>query len=134
MDKKYNGLKEKDYQHESDTIAGETIYFKTATSANTPQDFNNLDNSQKIFIKHCLESADTLIRKHQPNSNIDDFTPQTLDNIIDQWNADSTKFTCTENYFMNTIGTAFGHYLVKTYKMKWTMIKDEYETQTTLRQ
>ncbi len=128
MDKKYNELTEKDYEHKVDTVDGEEIYFKTALSASIPQDFTNLDTSQKLFIKHCLEGADTLIRKYQPNSTIDNYTPQTLDNIIDLWNADSTKFTCSENYFVNTIGTAFGQFLVKTYKMKWTMVNDEYGT------
>ena len=129
MDKKYNELTEKDYTHESDTVDGETIYFKTATTANTPQDFTNLDNSQKLFIKHCLEAADTLIRTNEPNSDINNFTPQTLDSIIDKWNTDTTGFSCTEDYFINAIGTAFGHYLVKTYKMKWTMVTDEYGTE-----
>lgn len=126
--KKYNELTNKDYQHKSDTIDGETIYFKTATSANTPQDFTNLDNTQKLFIKHSLESADRLIRQHEPSFNIDNLTPQTLDKIIDQWNTDSAKFSCSENYFVNSVGVAFGHYLVKTYKMKWTMVTDEYGT------
>ena len=125
-DKKYNELTEKDYAHESDTVNGETIYFKTATTANTPQDFSNLDNSQKLFIKHCLEAADALIKTYDPNSNVDIYVPQTLDSIIDQWNTDTTGFSCTKNYFINAIGTAFGHYLVKTYKMKWTMVTDEY--------
>ena len=120
MDKKYNELTEKDYEHKVDTVDGEEIYFKTAVSASIPQDFINLDTSQKSFIKHFLEGADTLIRKYQPNSTIDNYTPQTLDNIIDLWNADSTKFTCSENYFVNTVGAAFGQFLVKTYKMKWT--------------
>jgi hypothetical protein len=128
MEKKYSDLSEKDYEHKVDTVDGEEIYFKTAVSANTPQDFTNLDNSQKLFIKHCLEGADSLIRKYQPNSNIDNFTPQTLDNLIDLWNADSTKFDCSGNYFVNTIGAAFGFYLVKTYKMKWAIVTDEYGT------
>ncbi len=128
MDKKYDELTDKDYEHKVDTVDGEEIYFKTAVSASIPQDFINLDTSQKLFIKHCLEGADTLIRKYQPNFTIDNYTPQTLDNIIDLWNADSTKFTCSENYFVNTIGTAFGQFLVKTYNMKWTMVTDEYGT------
>src|SRR5688572_7710520 len=107
MNKKYNELTDKDYEHKSDTLDGETIYFKTATTANTQQDFTNLDNSQKLFIKHCLEAADTIIRKHQQNSSIDNFTPNTLDNVIDQWNDDSTKFDCSEDYLVNTIGAAF---------------------------
>ncbi len=128
MDKKHDELTDKDFEHKSDTVDGETIYFKTATTANTPQDFTNLDNKQKLFIKHSLQGADSLLRKYEPNSNIDNFTPQTLDSIIDKWNIDSTNFSCSENYFVNTIGTAFGHYLVKTYKMKWTMVTDEYGT------
>ena len=128
MDKKYNELTDKDYEHKVDTVDGEEIYFKTAVSASIPQDFVNLDMSQKLFIKHYLEGADTLIRKHQPNFTIDNYTPQTLDNIIDLWNADSTKFTCSKNYFVNTVGTAFGQFLVKAYKMKWTMVTDEYGT------
>ena len=128
MEKKYNELTDKDYEHKSDTVDGEAIYFKTATSANTPQDFTNLDTSQKLFIKHCLEGADSIIKRHQPNSDIDNFSATTLDKIIDQWNHDSTTFDCTEDYFVNTIGAAFGHYLVKTYKMKWTMVTDEYGT------
>jgi len=128
MDKKYNELTEKDYEHKSDTVDGEEIYFKTAVSASIPQDFINLETSQKLFIKHCLEGADTLIRKYQPTANIDNYTPTTLDNIIDLWNEDSAKFSCSENYFVNTIGTAFGQFLVKTYKMKWIMVTDEYGT------
>lgn len=128
MDKKYNELTEKDYEHKVDTVDGEEIYFKTAKSASIPQDFTNLDTAQKLFIKHSLEGADTLIRKHQPNSSIDNYTPQTLDSLIDLWNADSTQFTCSENYFVNTIGTAFGQFMVKTYKMKWTIVTDEYGT------
>jgi len=69
-----------------------------------------------------------LIRKHQPNSSIDNYTPQTLDSLIDLWNDDSTQFNCSENYFVNTIGTAFGQFMVKTYKMKWTIVTDEYGT------
>ena len=128
MDKKYNELTEKDYEHKVDTVDGEEIYFKTAVSASIPQDFTNLDTAQKLFIKHSLQGADTLIRKYQPNSSIDNYTPNTLDSIIDIWNEDSTKFTCSEDYFVNTIGTAFGQFLVKTYKMKWTMVTDEYGT------
>jgi hypothetical protein len=128
MDKKYDELTDADYKHDSATVDGDTIYFKTATSANTSQDFINLDNSQKLFIKHSLESADTLIKKYQSNFSIDNFTPQTLDSIIDKWNADSTKFSCSENDFINSIGVAFGFYLVKTYNMKWTMVTDEYGT------
>jgi len=126
MDKKYSELTEKDYEHKVDTVDGEEIYFKTAVSASIPQDFTDLDTAQKLFIKHSLEGADTLIRKHQPNSSIDNYTPQTLDSLIDLWNADSTQFTCSENYFVNTIGTAFGQFMVKTYKMKWTIVTDEY--------
>lgn len=122
--KKYNELTEKDYEHKIDTVDGEPVYYKTAISANTPQEFRDLDNSQKLFIKHCIESADTLIRKYQPHLNINSYTLQTLDNIIDLWNADSTRFTCSENDFINYIGAAFGQYLVKTYKMKWTMVTD----------
>ena len=125
MNKKYNELTDKDYQHNSDTIDGETIYFKTTTFANTPQDFTNLDTSQKLFIKRYLEAANILIKQFGANSNIDNFTPQTLDNIIDQWNIDSTKFSCSRDYFVNSTGSAFGLYLVKSYKMKWTMITDE---------
>ena len=128
MDKKYDKLTDKDYKHKVDTVDGEEIYFKTAVSTSIPQDFINLDTSQKLFIKHCLEGADTLIRKYQPNFTIDSYTPQTLDNIIDLWNSDSTKFTCSENYLINTIGTAFGQFLVKTYSMKWAMVTDEYGT------
>ena len=128
MDKKHHELTDKDYEHKSDTVDGETIYFKTAITANTSQDFTNLDNSQKLFIKHCLEGADTLIKKYQSKSSIDNYNPNTLDSIIDQWNVDSTKFACSENYFVNAIGVAFGHFLVTTYNMKWKMVTDEYGT------
>ena len=124
-DKKYNELTDKDYQHKSDTVDGETVYFKSATVTNSPQDFINLDNSQKLFVKHNLENAGALIKQHEPNSGIDNFTPETLDKIIDKWNADSTKFACSGYYLVNSIGCAFGQYLVKTYRMKWTMVTDE---------
>ena len=60
MNKKYNELTDKDYQHQSASVDGETIYFKTSSTIIVPQDFTNLDNEQRLFIKHCLESADTL--------------------------------------------------------------------------
>jgi hypothetical protein len=126
--KKYNELTEKDYEHKVDTVDGEEIYFKTAVSASTPQDFTNLDTTQKLFIKHYLEDAGTLIRKHLPNSSVANFTPQTLDSLIDLWNTDSAKFACSEDYFVNTVGTAFGQFLVKTYQMKWAMVTDKYGT------
>lgn len=128
MKKKYSELTDKDYEHKVDTVDGDTLYYKTAVSENIPQDFTNLNTTQKLFVKHFLQSADTLIRKYQPPATIDNFTAKTLDNIIDLWNSDSSKFTCTENNFVNTIGVAFGHLLVNTFKMKWTMVKDEYGT------
>ena len=128
MDKKYHELTDKDYEHKVDTVDGEEIYFKTAVSASIPQDFINLDTSQKLFVKHSLEGAATLIRKYQPNFTIDNYTPQNLDNIIDLWNSNSAKFTYSENYFVNTVGIAFGQFLVKTYDMKWTIVTDEYGT------
>ena len=68
------------------------------------------------------------IRQYEPQFNIDNFTPKTLDKIIDLWNSDTIKFSCSESHFINSIGAAFGHYLVKTYKMKWTIVTDEYGT------
>ena len=128
MSKKYSELNEKDYKIQVDSVDGEEIYFKSAISANDPQDFTNLDSSQKLFIKNSLEAADSIIRKYKPDTNIDNFAPKILDDIIDLWNTDSSKFTCSEDNFVNAIGVAFGFHLVKTYKMKWTMVTDEYGT------
>ncbi len=126
--KKYGDLADADYKHNTDTIDGETLYFKTAISASTPQEFINLDTAQKLFIKHSLQSADSLIRKFQPESSIDNFTARTLDTIIALWNVDSIRFNCSKNDFVNIIGTAFGQFLVRTYKMKRVMVTDEYGT------
>ncbi len=97
-DKKYNELNDTDYKHDSDIIEGETVYFKTATTKIIPEKISNLDKEQELFIKQCLEGADSLIRTHFPNSNINNFTTNTLDDLIDLWNSDSTKFNCSKNY------------------------------------
>jgi len=128
MNKKYHELTDQDYKRDSAYINGDTIYFKTATLTSTPQDFINLDEEQKLFLEQSWESADILIRKYQSGSTIDNYTPKTLDNIIDIWNSNETKFSCSENDFVNAIGVAFGFYLVKTCNMKWTIISDEYGT------
>jgi hypothetical protein len=124
--KKYSELIDEDYNHEIDTVDGDTVYFKTATTVNTPQKITDLNKGQKLFIKSCLSGADSIIRKHLSNQNIANFTPSSLDEIIDKWNADSLQFQCTKEYFINCIGSAFGDYLARTYHMKWKIVTDEY--------
>ena len=124
--KKYSELTDHDYKHEIDTVDGDTIYFKTATTANTPQKITSLNSAQKLFIKECLLGADSIIRAFLPNENIKNFTPNSLDKIIDKWNEDSLKFNCTKEHFVNCIGAAFGDYLVTRYNMEWRMVTDEF--------
>lgn len=128
MVKKYEDLSKEDYEHESASVDGETTYFKTATTENPPQDYNDLDNEDNTFIKDCLDAADYFLRTFLSDSNIDNYTPASLDELIDQWNSDNAKFKCSQDYFVYVIGFAFGQYLVKTYNMKWTKVTDEYGT------
>jgi len=124
--KKYSELTEKDYKHEIDTVDGDTVYFKTAKTANTPQKIVSLNDNQKQFVKYCLLSADSIIRDHLSNKNIAKFTTASLDEIIDKWNEDSLQFHCTKEHFVNCIGVAFGDYLIRTYNMEWKIVTDEY--------
>jgi Domain of unknown function (DUF3806) len=124
--KKYSELTDKDYKHEIDTVDGDTIYFKTATIANTPQKIDSLNEQQKQFVKYCLLSADSIIRNCLSNKNITNFTTTSLDEIIDKWNEDSLQFHCTKEHFVNCIGVAFGDYLIKTHNMEWKIVTDEY--------
>lgn len=123
--KQFTELTDTDYKHETDTIEGDTLHFKSAMSANTHQIYNPLNDQQKDFIKDRLIDANSLIRTYIPNSNINNYTPKTLDNLIDLWNTDSSKFKCSKDYFINAIGVAFGEYLIKTYKMEWKILTDE---------
>lgn len=123
--KKYSELTDNDYKHENDTISGDTVYFKTAEIADEHQAFNKLNVQQEIFIKDCLTSADSLIRSYIHGVNINNYTPKTLDKLIDEWNVDSTKFQCEKEHFVNIVGFAFGQYLVKEYHMYWTIVTDE---------
>jgi hypothetical protein len=124
--KKYSELTDQDYRHESDTVDGDTVYFKMATTTNTPQKIASLNDDQKLFLKHCLSGADSIIRNGLSNRDIDNFTPASLDKIIDKWNEDSLQFHCTKEHFVNCIGAAFGDYLVRTYNMEWQIVTDEY--------
>lgn len=124
--KKYSDLTEEDYKHEIDTVDGDTVYFKTATIAKTPQTITDLNDDQKQFIKDCMFGADSIIRIHLSSKNIKNYTPNSLDEIIDKWNGDSLRFNCTKEHFVNCIGAAFGDYLVRTYNMQWKIVTDEY--------
>lgn len=124
--KKYSELNDQDYRHEIDTVDGDTVYFKTATTTNTPQKIASLNDDQKLFVKYCLLGADSIIRKRLSDEKTFNFTPESLDKIIDKWNEDSLQFHCTKEHFVNCIGAAFGDYLVRTYNMEWQIVTDEY--------
>jgi hypothetical protein len=126
--KKYGDITDADYKHESDTIDGQQVYYKSVTVANIPQNFINLNHDQVQFIERSLIYADTLINFIFPDKNIQNFTTETLDDLIDIWNTDSMKFKCNRERFVNSIGVAFGQYLVKNYEMKWKIVVDEYGT------
>ncbi len=126
--KKYTELSDSDYKQETDTIGGDTVHFKTAAVANTPQKITSLTDEQKQFISQCLSGADTIVTRGGFKSNHDNFTPKILDKIIDRWNQDSLQFHCTKEHFVNCIGAAFGDYLVRTYSLEWQVTTDEYGT------
>ena len=123
--KKYVDITEQDYKHDSDTIDVQRIYFKTATAANTAQEVINLNAGQVAFIRESLIHADSLIKVIFPDKSVTNFTIENLDDLIDAWNTDSSKFKCSRTYFINSIGVAFGEYLVKEYKMRWEIVADE---------
>lgn len=124
--KKYNDLTDSDYEHRIDTVDGEEVFYKSATSQVDPaQKFRALNNQQKMFIKEQLNLADTFLQKFQNKINIYNYTPENLDNIA-LWNEDSSKFNSSKSAFVNAIGVAFGTYLINKYKMTWAIVSDSY--------
>ena len=122
--KKYKDLIDTDYTHESEKVNGETIYYMTAISDNEPQKFINLDKTDNDFLIKCREFFDSIIKTNCPNKSQKDYTPETLDNLIDLYNA--KKLDCSQNAFVNSVGVAMGDYLVEKLGMKWIIVEDEY--------
>ena len=124
--KKYGDLTDRDFKHEVDTVDGKKIYFKTAQSADIPQKFASLKEEEINFIKVCSRNAVDIARTQLSDANTEHLTPEILDKLIDKWNEDSTKFSCSQHDFINAAGVAFGNYLVETYDMQWKTVSDEY--------
>ena len=128
MAKQFHELDDEDYEHHSKEVDGKTIYYKSSVSEMTKQEFGNLTKDDCEFIFQNLLSADSLISKHFAGQNLKTFTASTLDNLIDLWNHDETQFDCAKSEFVNSIGSAFGHYINKMIGSKWILLTDEYGT------
>jgi len=122
--KKYSELTDKDYKHDSSTVNGDTIYYKSAVTENEPQDFLEIKSTDKEFLNNCRAFADSLIKANIAGKSIKNFTPEILDNLIDLYNA--KKLQCSQNAFVNSIGVAMGDYLVDKLGMTWIVVEDKY--------
>lgn len=131
MHKKFHELSEDDYEYHSKEINGKTVYVKSSVSKMTEQEFSNLSKEDCEFIFQNLLLADQLLKIYSSNYSLKNFTASVLDELIDLWNDDSTRFDVSEPDFINIIGSAFGHYLNKTIGSKWLIVTDEYGTDYT---
>jgi hypothetical protein len=122
--KKFNELSDRDFKHETAIINKDTIYFKSAETANDKQKFMELDSIDKAFLINCRKAADSLIISNYSEFSIKNYTPKLLDKLIDLYNSDKLK--CSKDIFVNSIGVAMGDYLVENLKMKWIIVEDEY--------
>jgi hypothetical protein len=122
--KKYKDLTDKDYQHESASVNGQKVYYKTAITENEPQKFSELNKVDLEFMNNCRAYADSLIQLNFPNNSIKDYSAELLDSMINLYN--SNKVNCSQNAFVNSVGVAFGDFLVYKLNMKWTVVEDKY--------
>jgi hypothetical protein len=121
--KRFSELTDSDFKHVNSLVNGETISYKTAVTKNDPQKFLELDQNDIRFCASCRSFGDSLIRKHLPNNSIKDYTPETLDKLIDLYI--QGKVNCSQNEIVNFIGVLMGDYLVTHLRMKWVIIEDE---------
>ncbi len=122
--KKYIDLTDSDYKHDSDSVNGETIYYKSAETEKETQEFLELEASDKDFLNNCRTFADSLIKVHFNGKSIENYSPETLDKLIDLYNYN--KLECSKNSFVNSVGVAMGDYLVDKLGMTWTIVNDKY--------
>jgi hypothetical protein len=113
-----------DFKHESAIVDKDTMYFKSAETANEKQKFKELEQTDMSFINSCRKTADSLINNNYSEFSINNYNPKLLDKLIDLYNSDKLK--CSRDIFVNSIGVAMGDYLVDKLKMKWIIVEDEY--------
>ncbi|PQJ12703.1 hypothetical protein CJD36_002865 [Flavipsychrobacter stenotrophus] len=123
---KYDQLKESDYKKKTDTIDGEVVNSKEAIVKEIDQQITNLNSEQERRVEREMMKAGTLLKEHLKGISINNYTASSLDDLVDLWNNDNSKFNCSQDEFMNTVGFAFGQYLVNTHGMKWKIVNDEY--------
>lgn len=125
----YSELSEEDFKHDSDIVNGDTVYYKTSTlNANENETLLELNDGDSAFLRESLQQADTLLNLHKKGLTAKEATPKILDDLIDAWNKDNTGFHCSRAEFISAVGATFGYYEVKTYHMKWKVLKDAYGT------
>ena len=122
--KKYTELSDSDFKHESAIVEKDTIYYKSAETANENQKFMELEQTDKTFMTNCRKVADSLIRSNYSGFSIKNYTPKLLDKLIDLYNSENLK--CSQDIFVNSIGVAMGDYLVNELNMKWVIVEDDY--------
>jgi len=122
--KKYSELSDSDFKHESAIVEKDTVYYKSAETANENQKFMELEQTDKAFMTNCRKVADSLISSNYSGFSIKNYTPKLLDKLIDLYNSDNLK--CSQDSFVNSIGVAMGDYLVNKLNMKWVIVEDDY--------
>lgn len=123
--KKYNQHGGNSYKSKTDIIDGEVVNYKVGQAQNTSQAIADLNKEQLSILTYNLTQIQSLLCFHLKaiNSKCDAIL---LDNLIDLWNEDDSKFSCSRDEFMNAVGFGFGQYLVDTFGMKWKIVNDEY--------
>ena len=122
--KKYTELSDSDFKHESAIVDKDTVYYKSAETANENQKFMELEQTDKAFMTNCRKVADSLISSNYSGFSIKNYTPKLLDKLIELYNSDNLK--CSQDIFVNSIGVAMGDYLVNKLNMKWVIVEDDY--------
>jgi hypothetical protein len=128
--KRYGELTDTDYKKDTLKVDDVEVPVKTAITQNESQkriDFQITDN---LWLKQNLEKARELKDEYweKPMPPDKEFMPHVLDEVFNSWTNDKSKTKKEPDFVINSLGAAFGQYLVDHYNMKWIMISDEYGT------
>jgi hypothetical protein len=128
--KKYGDLTDEDYKKDTLRINGKDVPFKSATTENETQLKTDFTNKDKAWLVESLQKAGQLKNDYweKPMPKKNEFMPVVLDEVFGRWMNDTSKTKKDADFVINSLGAAFGQYLVDNYNMKWIIVKDDYGT------
>lgn len=96
------------------------------SAAVAPQSSSELNDAEIQWIKGCVEQARGFVEKYQKGSGAVVLDPTALDQTFAGWLKEWKKGKTSEdpNLVVNSIGLAFGQWLVDHLGMEWSVIED----------